>query len=94
MTILQQVTQLTGITETQMLSDSRVPEIVSARHIAMYCLRKSTNMRLEMIGEVFNRDHSTVINAVTKVESDMAVDPNVRKIVKKILDPLLVPNTH
>ena len=64
---------------------SRQKELVSARHIAMYLLRKDLNLPLMKIGELLgNRDHSTVIHAIEKINQEFTTNETVRHRVVKI----------
>ena len=38
----------------------------------MYLLRETTSLSLIKIGEMFDRDHSTAMHGIRKVESDMS----------------------
>ena len=49
---------------------SRKKEVALARHIAMYMCHKILKKTLEEIGEFFdNRDHSTVIHGIKKIQN-------------------------
>ena len=48
--------------------------VAEARHVAMYLVRKMTNLSLPDTGREFNRDHTTVISAIKKIETALA-DP-------------------
>ena len=64
---------------------SRQKELVSARHIAMYLLRTDLNLPLMKIGELLgNRDHSTVIHAIEKINQEFTTNETVRHRVVKI----------
>jgi chromosomal replication initiator protein len=53
----------------------RVKEVVRARHVAMYFLKQSLKMTYVEIGKWFsNRDHTSVMHAVDKIESEMRLD--------------------
>ena len=59
------------------------------RQMAMYLIRKLTNLSLPDIGKEFGRDHSTVLYAIRKVEvalknGDSNVQNNVRDITANI----------
>jgi hypothetical protein len=43
-------------------------DIVKHRHQAMYRIRMETTLSYPQIGKLFNRDHSTVVHAVQKVQ--------------------------
>ena len=65
--ILQTVIEYFNLSSKQVKGKSRKKELVKARWIAMYLIREETNMKLEAIGELFNRDHTTVIHALQSV---------------------------
>ena len=59
--------------------------IVIARHIAMYLCRTVGQMSLPKIGADFgNRDHTTVMHAVTKIEKELKEKTNTRLIVESV----------
>ena len=56
-----------------------------ARQIAIYLIRRMTNLSLKEIGVEFNgRDHSTVLNALNRIEALVKNDPEKAEIVKDI----------
>ena len=61
------------------ISGRRTTRLVRPRHIAMYLCRKFTTQSTTRIGKLFgDRDHATVIHAVSKItaerETDSALD--------------------
>lgn len=76
--------------QTAIKGKQRVKNIVSARHIAMYLLKEELSLSLVEIGRWFsNRDHTSVIHAVRKVEKDMALDDSVRRDVAALRTTLI-----
>lgn len=65
--IIDKVSEFYSLSNKQIKSPNRKKELVKARWIAMYLIRQETNMKLEAIGELFNRDHTTVIHALQSV---------------------------
>ena len=57
-----------GFTREMITSKSRKTEVVSARYVAMYVVKKMTKLSLASIGEVFDRDHSSIIHALDNVQ--------------------------
>ena len=60
-----------------------------ARQVAMYLIRKLTNLSLPDIGKEFAKDHSTVLYNIRKVElalknEDTALQNNLRDITANI----------
>jgi chromosomal replication initiation ATPase DnaA len=58
---------------------ARYRDLVFVRHLIMYLLRKKTSMSLNEIGRMFNRDHSSVINAMDCIEKYLFNDFNGRR---------------
>ena len=48
--------------------------VAEARQVAMYLIRKLTNLSLPDIGKEFGKDHSTVIYNIRKVELALKSD--------------------
>ena len=60
-------------------------DVVNARNIAMYLIRRMTNLSLVDIGKKFGgRDHSTVLHSLDNVEQKMRSDPAFAEVVKEI----------
>ena len=71
--------------EDVLRGQSRGREIVNARQIAMYLIRRMTNLSLVDIGKEFSdRDHTTVLHSLDKVEKQMRSDPAFAEEVKAI----------
>ncbi len=63
----------------------RTKDLVTARHVAMYFLREELKMSLEEIGKWFsNRDHTSVIHAISKVESLITEDELIKQDVSAL----------
>lgn len=61
-------------------SKSRTKHIVTARQSAMFLMRKYLNVSLIDIGKAFGgKDHTTVINAIRRVESKLIKDVSFNK---------------
>lgn len=63
------------ISPSEMTSARRSRSVARPRQVAMYLARETTPKSLPDIGKLFgNRDHTTVIHAIRKVESLIATD--------------------
>jgi chromosomal replication initiator protein len=70
---------------TDLLSKDRHKSIAFARHVAMYLCKQRLKCSFPELGRAFgNRDHTTVISAVRKVESLRTSDPEVRAHLEAI----------
>jgi len=74
----------------EMLSSRRSRSLARPRQIAMYLAKQNTTNSLPDIGRKFsNRDHTTVIHAVKKIEELMKKDNEIRQNVTEIKKRLL-----
>lgn len=69
--IIAAVSKKYGVTEEQLKSKTRTSEITLARQVAFYLLYKTTDISKKKIGDILNRDHSTVISSISKVENEV-----------------------
>ena len=71
--------------EAVIRGQQRIREAVQARQIAMFLIRSMTNLSLDDIGREFgNRDHTTVLYSIDKVEKAMKKDAAFAETVKNI----------
>lgn len=84
--IIQEVSNLYGVSPEDIRSSKRSAQISNARKVAIYLVREITNMPLNSIGEEFGgRDHSTVVYACKNVSAGIAKDSNLRDAVESII---------
>ena len=84
--IIKEVCRYFRLEEDQIRGPSRSRDILNARQIAMYLIRRMTSLSLDDTGKVFGgRDHSTVLNSINKVEKKMKSDPTYAETVKAII---------
>jgi chromosomal replication initiator protein len=70
---------------TDLLSKDRHKSIAFARHVAMYLCKQRLKCSFPELGRAFgNRDHTTIISAVRKVEALRSNDPEVRAHIEAI----------
>ena len=65
----------------ELKSRSRKRSVAFPRQIAMYLTRKYTDISLADIGNLYNRDHSTVLHAIRVVTRDMSQNSSVKEQV-------------
>lgn len=63
----------------KMKSKARQSEIVEARFYAMYLIKRHTHLSLHQIGLLFNRDHSTTLNAVRRFNERLETNQTLVK---------------
>ena len=84
--IIKEICRYFRLEEDQIRGQSRNRDAVNARQIAMYLIRRMTNLSLSDTGAEFGgRDHTTVIHSIEKVEEKMSKDPRFAETVKAII---------
>lgn len=83
--IQEVVSKYFNIDKKDLISSKRSNDIAYPRQIAMYLCRTVGQMSLPKIGADFgNRDHTTVMHAVTKIEKELKEKTNTRLIVESV----------
>ena len=83
--IISQVCKFYNVEESVLRGTQKTKGIAEARQVAMYLIRKLTNLSLPDIGSEFDRDHATVLYSIRKVEASVKQgDQNIVDRVKDI----------
>jgi len=87
--IISQVCKFYNIEESVMRGTLKNKGTNEARQIAIYLIRKLTNLSLPEIGKEFGRDHTTILHACNKMEMAVKSDNttlqnNIRDITANI----------
>lgn len=69
--ILSSVAEVFGIKIEDMLSKSQSRDSTLPRQIAMYLLRKELKLPYMKIGDIFHRDHSTVMSSIRQITDNI-----------------------
>ena len=87
-TIMGETADYFGLRREDLVSKSRSRPLTTARHVAMYLMRELTGLSLIKIGELFERDHSTALHGIKRIENLMpnrdTVYRQVQEITKRI----------
>ena len=85
-TILTTTASAFGVSIEELKGTSRKRPIVVARQVAMYVTRELTDLSYPAIGKAFgDKDHTTVMHSVEKIESLMSSDREIYNQVSEIL---------
>lgn len=83
--LLEGVSRYYSVSVNDMLGESRVREILVPRQIVMYLGKKYLRMSYVRLGESFsNRDHTTVMHAVEKIEKKLEEDAQLVREIRTI----------
>lgn len=72
--------ELKGISRAKMYS---LP-----RQVAMFLIKRYANLGLREIGQIFGKDHSTVLHACQKIEGEIEVDVTLKRSIETIREQL------
>lgn len=70
--ILRAVAFYTGVSLMELVSHRRQHRLVQARQLAMYLMKRLTTATYPQIAETMQRDHTTVLHAVRKLDALVA----------------------
>ena len=87
--LLQEIADILGFDVQALKGKSRQRPLVTARQIAMYAFRNLTELSYPSIARLFgNRDHTTVIHAVDKIQKLMSERKQIYDQVTDLLQRL------
>ena len=72
--IISQVSKFYNVDETTLRGTLKNKRTAEARQIAVYLIRKLTNLSTPDIGKEFNRDHTTILHSINKIEEAVAAN--------------------
>ena len=83
--ILRIVSRHFGVSKGDLLSQRRHRSVVWPRQIGMYLAKQLTARSLPEIGRRFgNRDHTTVLHAIRKIEGEITGNPRLRDEIEEL----------
>jgi len=73
----------------ELCGTSRKKEIANARHLTAYLLLTELNLSLKEVGSLLGgRDHTSIMHARDKINSELQTFPQLRQVVNQIKDSL------
>ena len=83
--IIEAVADYYNVTPAEITGKVRTEQIVLARHIAMYLMRKHLDIPLKRIGDLFGgRDHTTVMSGISKVEKELKTNKQLQQAIEEL----------
>lgn len=83
--LLDAVCAETGISEEQVLGNERKYRFVESRHLLFYVIRVTQPVSYLVLARRFNRDHTTILHGVKRVQKKMRDDPFFAQSVARCL---------
>ena len=84
--IIDKTSKYFGVSKDEILSKSRQKDINHARQTASYLMKYELKMSFPQIGKEFSRDHSTIMNGVSKIEKSIKLDAEIRSQIETLRD--------
>ena len=83
--IISTVADYYNLTPSQITGKDRNSQLVLARHISMYLIRKYIDIPLKKVGEMFGgKDHTTVMSALTKVDKELKTNEQLKTAIEDL----------
>ena len=86
--LFKAVEKVTGISKQVLCSAARQRPIVEARYIFAYIIKKKTNLSLVEIGNLMNKNHSSIIFYNKQMDWFIKSDENLINLYKKTINQL------
>ena len=84
--IIEEVGRTFDVSPEDIRSNKRSGPISNARQIAIYIVREITQIPMKQIGQEFgNRDHTTIVYTLKKVQETMKTNPHERGIIEDLI---------
>lgn len=87
------VCKVTDVDFNELISKSRKRNITEARQLFHYFVRRETNLSLTQIGQMTNRDHSSVIHSINFVNDSKFYYPELRNKLTQVNELLVIEKT-
>ncbi len=82
--IIQSVADTFHLSTDLLLSKKRNYEIVYARQVAIYLVRKLLSLSLPDIGKRFQKDHTTILHSLSIMEKKLSSDAKLKTLISEI----------
>ena len=82
--IIEKIAAYYNLSVEDILGKGKTKNIANARQTAIYLMRKLTGLTLAEIGGALNRDHSTVLHSIRKIEDSIATDSELADTIRDI----------
>lgn len=76
-----------GVSPDEILSHIRLQHIAQARHVVAWILHRRGLSYPAIARELGDRDHTTIMNSVRKIEEQMRAAPALVELLEDLLNP-------
>ena len=82
-----------SISPEKFYSTSQKKDVSFARQVSFYLCKEILDISLQKIGQVYGRDHSTVLYGIQKIERSMKTDPALRSDIEMLIKDIKSVNS-
>ena len=82
--IIKEVSKKLNIKISDIKSEKRDRNITFARHVAMYISREITDFSYTVIGDYFEKNHTSVLQSCKKIKSTIDEDKDLKQLINSI----------
>ncbi len=82
--IINSVASYFSINADDIKGDKRSNKIAYPRQLAMYLIREMTSTKLQNIGDIMGKDHTTVMYGIKKIENSVNKNPSIENDVNEL----------
>lgn len=82
--IIDKACKFYNVSKEDILGKSRTKDINHARQASCYMMRYELKMSFPQIGRIFSRDHSSIMNGVSKIEKMIKTDIEIREQIETL----------
>jgi chromosomal replication initiator protein len=83
--IIMKVSSHFGVAAEDIKGRKKTSAISNSRHVCCYIIRKLTDKSFKEIGNIFGRDHTSVMHSCERVETDIKTVKNKNNEIKKLI---------
>ncbi len=87
--ITSEVSKYYAINYEEIIGSGRTKNVLLSRHIVIFLSRNVLNLSLMEISNFFNKNHSTIINSLNKINKEIELNPDISIVINKIKAILL-----
>jgi chromosomal replication initiator protein len=89
--ILNSAADYFGLSVTELTGRNRSARVATPRQIIMYVMREEIGASLPQIGQILDRDHTTVMHGIERIVTEMERDANLTQTVSALRNRLYEP---
>ena len=82
--VLSLISQTFSVPQDELKGRKRTKEIAFARNVAIYIIRKITDLSQPKIGKIFGRDHATIHSAINSIGEEAKINAHLSGQIEEI----------